>query len=529
MYPVVEKDMSTHHVSICNVSYDANYIHQRHRRARSANAFSYTACVVRIATDNPKYPKSYVQCAMNSEGFSYIDDVRSNTESKSHTSSSDLSSALLHVPGSSYNVIRVDRQFQSGHSRFIAEHVSRRELLRASGLRSRDLRAMSVNNNRDLRFVDTYKVSDVLVNDIFQARAPFNRMINKKDYELEQDWSSNLNNSSPTFLVRENSLLLCFGSVRAIVRADYAMFFEPVPTEFMRTLKSRLDTNFRFSQTDDSQNARVPFELEIVEAILASAVAKLDTVVEQVGPRVAALLRARSAWTTPGALEQLRIAKQGLVSLDSAAGALERQLEDLLEEEEDLVGINLSRMSVKSKQRQMKINEGKIWPVQDSRIVNDLHDEDAPSGGSLARNDRKRSNFIPHSNLNVERTDILPITDDDEEEDEAELLLEYYLQRTEIVHTEAERLLEATRELEDSISVSLSSRRYEVNRFELFLAIFTFPVAVGSMISSIFGMNLRSTIEHSVNWFWGTCAFIIIGCVMSTYMMIMYLRNKRVL
>ena len=42
-----------------------------------------------------------------------------------------------------------------------------------------------------------------------------------------------------------------------------------------------------------------------------------------------------------------------------------------------------------------------------------------------------------------------------------ENLIEYYLQQTENVHSAAEQLLENTRDLEESIGVSLSSRRYE--------------------------------------------------------------------
>ena len=79
-----------------------------------------------------------------------------------------------------------------------------------------------------------------------------------------------------------------------------------------------------------------------------------------------------------------------------------------------------------------------------------------------------------------------------------ENLLEYYLQRCETVHSEAERLLENTRDLEDSITVSLSARRFEVNKLELMLSIATFATAVGALVAGIFGMNLRNRFEMSV-------------------------------
>ena len=48
--------------------------------------------------------------------------------------------------------------------------------------------------------------------------------------------------------------------------------------------------------------------------------------------------------------------------------------------------------------------------------------------------------------------------------EEAEDLLEYYLQRAAATQSEAERLLAGARDLEESIGVSLSARRFEVLR-----------------------------------------------------------------
>lgn len=48
--------------------------------------------------------------------------------------------------------------------------------------------------------------------------------------------------------------------------------------------------------------------------------------------------------------------------------------------------------------------------------------------------------------------------------EEVEDLLEYYLQRATTTQSEAERLLAGSRDLEESIGVSLSARRFEVSR-----------------------------------------------------------------
>ena len=122
-----------------------------------------------------------------------------------------------------------------------------------------------------------------------------------------------------------------------------------------------------------------------------------------------------------------------------------------------------------------------------------------------------------------------PAEEVEEAEDEVENLLEYYLQRCETCHGEAERLLENTRDLEESISVSLSARRFEVNKLELMLSIATFATAVGALIAGIFGMNLRNRYEMSVAAFYGTSAGIVLGCCALFYLLWRYTRRKRIL
>ncbi|GLI68861.1 hypothetical protein VaNZ11_013406 [Volvox africanus] len=122
----------------------------------------------------------------------------------------------------------------------------------------------------------------------------------------------------------------------------------------------------------------------------------------------------------------------------------------------------------------------------------------------------------------------------EEEEEEAELeevedLLEFYLQRASGLQSEAERMLAGARDLEESIGVSLSARRYEVNRLELMLSIGSFAAAVGAMLAGIFGMNMRSNLEHSALSFWGITAAIVLGCAWIYFAVMRYTRSRRIL
>ena len=118
---------------------------------------------------------------------------------------------------------------------------------------------------------------------------------------------------------------------------------------------------------------------------------------------------------------------------------------------------------------------------------------------------------------------------EEQELEEVEDLLEYYLQRVATNSSEAEKLLSGARDLEESIAVSLSARRLSVIRLELMLSIGSFAAALGAVISSIFGMNLRSTFENSVVGFWGVTAGICMLCFVSCWLLFRFAKSRRIL
>ena len=171
--------------------------------------------------------------------------------------------------------------------------------------------------------------------------------------------------------------------------------------------------------------------------------------------------------SNPAVLEELRLTKQSLVELDSRAGAVRQVLLDTLDDD-DITDFTIS---------------------------------------STAETEEEK----------------------EDEEEEVENLIEYYLQQTETVHSAAEQLLENTRDLEESISVSHSSRRYEVSKLELTLSIATFAAALGALITGIFGMNLRSCLEMSITAFYLTC-FLIFSGIGAIFQAIMrYARKQKIL
>ncbi|GAQ92890.1 Magnesium transporters: CorA family [Klebsormidium nitens] len=293
--------------------------------------------------------------------------------------------------------------------------ISRRQLLRSTGLRPRDVRRI-----------------DPLL------------------------W---VTNSLPAILVRNQAILLNLGSLRAIATPEHCLVFDHTSVgaaAFLEVFTARL------AASHSQGGLPIPFELEVVEAALISRTTRLEAALMEVEPRVAMLLELLPNKLTADALEELRLAKQALVELGSKAGALRQMLLELLEDSD-----RIRRMTAM---------------------------------GRLCRS---------HRAAGVLECD--PAFDEaeaEEEEEEVETLLEYYLQRCDSCHGQAEKLLDSAKEMEDSIAVNLSSRRLEVNRLELLLAIGTFACAVGAMVAGIFGMNLTSYLETQKHAFWITAGGI---------------------
>ncbi|XP_042755284.1 magnesium transporter MRS2-11, chloroplastic isoform X2 [Lactuca sativa] len=343
---------------------------------------------------------------------------------------SSLSDALnLGIREPVYEVVEV-----SSSGMVSTRKINRRDLLKSSGLRPRDIRSV--------------------------------------------DPSLWLTNTMPSLLVRENAILLNLGPLRAIAMQESVFIFN-----YNRAGKAFIDALLpRLNPKSSNGGPVMPFELEVVEAALHSRIQRFEDRLMELDPRVQALLEVLPNKLTADILEQLRISKQTLVELGSKAGALKQMLFDILEDSHEI-----RRLCIVGRNCILSRN-------------NDLECS-VPQEKQIA----------------------------EEEEEEIEMLLENYLQRCESCHNQAERLLESAREMEDSISVNLSSRRLEVNRFELLLQVGTFCVAVGALVAGIFGMNLKSYLEEHVFAFWLTTGGIIFGAVVAFFVMYTYLRTRKIL
>ncbi|XP_075485103.1 magnesium transporter MRS2-11, chloroplastic isoform X3 [Primulina tabacum] len=167
--------------------------------------------------------------------------------------------------------------------------INRRNLLKSSGLRPRDIRSV--------------------------------------------DPSLWLTNSMPSLLIREYAILLNLGSLRAIAMQEHVYIFNynrKGGKAFIDALLPRLNPK------NVNGGPSMPFVLEVVEAALHSRIQRLERRLMDLEPSVQALLEVLPNRLTGIILEELRTSKQTLVELGSRAGALKQMLLDILEDTHEI-------------------------------------------------------------------------------------------------------------------------------------------------------------------------------------------------
>ncbi|KAK9803476.1 hypothetical protein WJX73_006233 [Symbiochloris irregularis] len=448
----------------------------------------------------------------------------------------DQDSVLVeHIPGfatvgsSVYEVLKVD---PDGHKRLAS--IKRRDLLRANRLQPRDLR----------RFDPTLGL-----------------------------------NKSSDITIKENILLITLGGIRAIIAARQCLLFEPDSPSAKKFQEIAIARRQQAAEALelrggargpeaapylDESDVPPPFELDMLESALILATGRLEAELLSVSKRATSVAQMLPRNVTPVNLEVLRRLKLSLVELESKAASLRALLEELMDDEEELAQLNLSTRPLREdKQRNRERKRLQRGQERERELAGEDGDAGlgdalrqrlaAPSSNGVGASSKSLYERRQMSKRRQQSGDVMSRSLDElegegtavsaqealEEMEEAEAaeaeveeledLLDYYLQRAASTQTEAERLLAGARDLEESIGVSLSARRFEVNRLELALSIGSFAAAIGAVVAGIFGMNLKSTFEESIIGFWGTTAAIIVGCFLIFAAIFQHTRRRRIL
>ncbi|QDZ20853.1 magnesium transporter [Chloropicon primus] len=371
-----------------------------------------------------------------------------------------------------------------------------------------------------------------------------------------------LSDPSPCLSVRDNAILISMGGMRGIISANKAIVFEPdspYTKKFIEIVSPRLaassgTTNLEDSDTKEASNGseageapsgetqqyniinsvnarklqedkNLPFELECCEGSLMVLVGQLDNELDRIELRIGNLLEKLPAQVNTENLEELRKVKSILVELESKSEQVTELLADFLEDEDDIAGMNLTSQLMK-KEEESRNSKTKKKSKRKSGKASGSGRSRSEEPEAVAEQEIKGELVT----IALDDSEIENILEEAEEElEEVEDLIEYYLQRCTSIFSETQTLLVGMRDMEESISVVLSSRRFEVNRLELALSMGSFAASLGAMISGIFGMNLRNKFEESVAGFYGTTAAIMVLCFAVFWFLYRYTKRRRIL
>ncbi|CAH0517208.1 unnamed protein product [Peronospora belbahrii] len=273
--------------------------------------------------------------------------------------------------------------------------------------------------------------------------------------------------NEPSIIIRKQAILISADPLRAIVMRDVCLVYVPDGADSLLSILKD-----KFSQVA-RENAEDPYEFRALEALLATLARYFQADYEKLSPIVvSALDRLVQGNLHSRELETLREFKNTMNEFESQVDGVRRVLMELLDNEEDLRLLYLTKLH------------------EDPSLLTDLYSFDS---------------------------------------EEAEVLIENYLQDIFSTRTKADLMQHRITNTESLVMLKLDSMRNYLLRVDLVFSLATIGLSVGTLLAGVFGMNLASGVEEAWGWFWGVAIICVVAFVVITTVGILFFRQKGVL
>ncbi|KAG1685003.1 hypothetical protein DVH05_009833 [Phytophthora capsici] len=273
--------------------------------------------------------------------------------------------------------------------------------------------------------------------------------------------------NEPSIILRKQAIFFSADPLRAIVLRDACLVYVPDGAD---SLISMLKKDFLANARD---NVEAPFEFRALEALLATLARYFRSEYDQLSPAIVADLEHLVQGNLDSReLERLREFKNTMNEFESQVDGVRRVLMELLDNEEDLRLLYLTRI------------------YEDPDLLSDLWSFDS---------------------------------------EEAEVLIENYLQDIFSTRTTAELLQHRIANTESLVTLKLDSKRNYLLRIQLIFSLVSINISIGTLISGVFGMNLTSGLAEASGWFVGVVIFTIVLFITTTYAGIVFFKQKGVM
>lgn len=272
--------------------------------------------------------------------------------------------------------------------------------------------------------------------------------------------------NEPRIVIRKQAILISADPLRAIVMRDVCLVYVPDGAD---TLLSVLKAKFAETARDDD----APFEFRALEALLSTLSRYFQSQYDQLSPVVVGALDLLMQGNMHSReLEKLREFKNTMNEFEAQVDGVRRVLMVLLDNEEDLRLLYLSRL------------------YEDPTLLSDLYSIDS---------------------------------------EEIEVLIENYLQDIFSTRTKADLMQHRISNTESLVMMKLDSVRNYLLGVDVIFSIVVISLSVGTFIAGVFGMNLHSGVESADGWFQGVVVLTVSLFLIMTTAGILYFKSKGVL
>ncbi|KAL2906345.1 Magnesium transporter MRS2-4 [Bienertia sinuspersici] len=308
---------------------------------------------------------------------------------------------------------------------------------------------------------------------------------------------------SSRILARERAMVVNLEFIKAIVTAEEVLLLDPLRQEVLPFVyqlrqqlprKSQVTNNMR--PIDDQDNKlrstevqrahtseaveggqqELPFEFQVLEIALEVVCSYLDSNVAELEKHAYPVLDELARNVSTKNLERVRSLKSNLTRLLARVQKVRDEIEHLLDDNEDMAHLYLTRKSIQYQQSEALLNSGTLSSIVPSHV--------------LHRNSSHRSGSMVTSNC----------WDDDVED--LEMLLEAYFMQLDGTRNKILSVKEYIDDTEDYVNIQLDNQRNELMQLQLNLMIASFGIAIDTLIAGIFGMNIPCSL-YDVNGIFG--------------------------
>ncbi|CAJ2677224.1 unnamed protein product [Trifolium pratense] len=319
---------------------------------------------------------------------------------------------------------------------------------------------------------------------------------------------------SSNILAREKAMVVNLEFIKAIVTAEEVLLLDPLRQEvlpFVEQLRQQLpqktqpkllgggggDDNVP-EAAEGLQSEPLPFEFQVLEIALEVVCTYLDSDVADLERGAYPVLDELARNVSTKNLEHVRSLKSNLTRLLARVQKVRDEIEHLLDDNEDMAQLYLTRKWLQNQQAE-------------------AHLAATTPNLSIVRR------------LNSTRSGSLVTSNDDNDVEDLEMLLEAYFMQLDGTRNKILSVREYIDDTEDYVNIQLDNHRNELIQLQLTLTIASFAIAVETLIAGAFGMNIPCTLYKINGIFWPAVGIMTAVSVVIFVLVLAYAKWKKLL